>query len=102
MMFTSHRYFLHPFIILMLVLIFFLLPGTINSEDPVAMGTRLYYAEKPMSPNLKQMDHSGYVRNRTAVIITGQLRSGNVSFTSKNVSANDQMFGQVGLGLGLG
>jgi hypothetical protein len=35
-----------------------------------------------MSKNLSLYDHSGYIRKRTAIIITGQLRSGNISFSS--------------------
>ncbi len=57
------------------------------------MQEKLYFAEKPLSLGLANLDHSGYLRNRTAVIVTGQLRSGNISFTSKNVSANTQFLG---------
>ena len=46
----------------------------------------LYYCEYWMafhlSPDLASRDQTGHIRNRTAVMITGQLRSGNVSFSS--------------------
>jgi hypothetical protein len=48
-----------------------------------------------LSPDLDKLDQTGHARNRTAILITGQLRSGNISFASGNLKANANlaMFG---------
>ena len=41
-----------------------------------------------LSPDLASRDQTGHIRNRTAVMITGQLRSGNISFSSGRLHRN--------------
>jgi hypothetical protein len=48
--------------------------------------TTSIWNEFMLSPDLDKLDRSGHTRNRTAILLTGQLRSGNISFFSGNLN----------------